>query len=92
MKDSLSIGLYGDRASSLEDDLDPIAGREIDQLFDVQLTSQVRKPFDAIFFDEDRWYEIDTRADVREAENLFARVRNVASRSLIVPNPTPTNA
>ena len=48
--------------------------------------------FDAIFFDEDRWYEIDTRADVRKAEDLFARVRNVASRSLIVPNPTPTNA
>ncbi|HEC13438.1 MAG TPA: phosphocholine cytidylyltransferase family protein [Acidiferrobacteraceae bacterium] len=37
--------------------------------------------FDAVFFDADRWYEIDTRADLREAENLFSRPRSVASRS-----------
>jgi len=28
--------------------------------------------FDAVFFDADRWYEIDTRADLREAEHMFS--------------------
>ncbi|NOZ09779.1 MAG: phosphocholine cytidylyltransferase family protein [Gammaproteobacteria bacterium] len=37
--------------------------------------------FEAVFFDADRWYEIDTRVDLRAAENLFARPRSIASRS-----------
>lgn len=48
--------------------------------------------FDAIFFDEDRWYEIDTSADLREAESLIARIRSVASRSIPIPNPALNNA
>ena len=31
--------------------------------------------FDAVFFDKDRWYEIDTLADLDEAEKLFGRPR-----------------
>ncbi len=29
--------------------------------------------FEAVFFDQDRWYEIDTMADLNEAERMFAR-------------------
>lgn len=48
--------------------------------------------FDAVFFDAGRWYEIDTRTDLREAETLFARPRVIASRSLIVTEPAATLA
>lgn len=48
--------------------------------------------FDAVFFDADRWYEIDTRADLRAAENLFARSRSIGDRSLIVTEPAATLA
>ncbi len=43
--------------------------------------------FDAIFFDADRWYEIDTKMDLRGAENLFTRRRSIASRPLFVTAP-----
>ena len=36
---------------------------------------------DAIFFKADRWYEIDTKADLHAAEKLFAMPRSVARRS-----------
>ena len=39
--------------------------------------------FDAVFFDENRWYEIDTLTDLDEAEKLFRRSRPVP-RSLSV--------
>jgi NDP-sugar pyrophosphorylase family protein len=29
--------------------------------------------FEAVFFDNRRWYEIDTLEDLREAERLFTR-------------------
>ncbi len=48
--------------------------------------------FDAVFFDADRWYEIDTRADLHEAENLFSRLRSIAGRSLMVIEPAATLA
>ncbi len=43
--------------------------------------------FDAVLFDAHRWYEIDTRADLRAAEHLFVRPRSIASRSLMVIEP-----
>ena len=43
--------------------------------------------FDAVFFDAHRWYEIDTRADLRAAEHLFVRPPSIASRSLMVIEP-----
>ena len=43
--------------------------------------------FDAVFFDEDRWYEIDTRADLRKAENLFVQRRVITNRSPMVIKP-----
>ena len=48
--------------------------------------------FDAAFFDADRWYEIDTLADLEEAEKLFGRSRSVPNRSLVVVEPVPTLA
>jgi hypothetical protein len=44
--------------------------------------------FDAIFFDADRWYEIDTLADLVEAEKLFC-MPHLASpdRSLVGLEP-----
>jgi NDP-sugar pyrophosphorylase family protein len=43
--------------------------------------------FDAVFFDADRWYEIDTRQDLRKAENLFTQRRVIANHSLMVIKP-----
>jgi len=43
--------------------------------------------FDAVFFDAGRWYEIDTRADLHEAEKLFAQRRVIASYSQMVIKP-----
>lgn len=46
---------------------------------------------DAIFFDADRWYEIDTIEDLRKAEYLFAP-RSPARRSLNITEPTAPHA
>ncbi len=47
--------------------------------------------FDAVIFDARRWYEIDTRADLRAAEHLFSQPRdNATSRSRISTEPAVT--
>ena len=38
--------------------------------------------FDAVFFDASRWYEIDTLADLVEAEAMFTSPRSIDRRSL----------
>ena len=43
--------------------------------------------FDAVFFDADRWYEIDTLADLDAAEKLFRSRRSTVGRSLVVVEP-----
>ncbi|MCK5922605.1 MAG: phosphocholine cytidylyltransferase family protein, partial [Methylococcales bacterium] len=44
--------------------------------------------FDAVLFDAGRWYEIDTQADLRAAERLFApQPRAIAGRSLMIIEP-----
>jgi choline kinase len=48
--------------------------------------------FDAVFFDADRWYEIDTLADLDEAEELFGRTLLIPSRSPVVIEPVATRA
>jgi choline kinase len=48
--------------------------------------------FGAVFFAADRWYEIDTRKDLRAAENLFARPRSIVSSSLMGIEPAATVA
>jgi len=49
--------------------------------------------FDAVLFDAGRWYEIDTRADLYAAENLFApQPRAIIGRSLLVIEPAVTLA
>jgi len=48
--------------------------------------------FDAVFFDADRWYEIDTLADLDEAEKLFGSRRSTTGRSLVAIEPVPTLA
>ena len=37
-----------------------------------ELVAEGTLSFDAVFFDENRWYEIDTKEDLRKAGNLFA--------------------
>ncbi len=41
--------------------------------------------FDAVFFDANLWYEIDTIADLRAAEKLFVQPRRHATPTLILP-------
>ncbi|MEE8237883.1 MAG: phosphocholine cytidylyltransferase family protein, partial [Gammaproteobacteria bacterium] len=48
--------------------------------------------FDAVHFDVDRWYEIDTLADLKEAEKLFGAPRHVPGRSLAAVEPLPSLA
>lgn len=48
--------------------------------------------FDAVFFDADRWYEIDTLADLDEAEKLFGIPHSTADRSLVAIEPLPNLA
>jgi NDP-sugar pyrophosphorylase family protein len=48
--------------------------------------------FDAVFFDADRWYEIDTLADLDEAEKLFGIPYPTAGRSLVAIEPLPSLA
>lgn len=48
--------------------------------------------FDGVFFDADRWYEIDTTADLCGAEGLFVRPRSAPNRTLIVTEPAATLA
>jgi choline kinase len=47
--------------------------------------------FDAVFFDANRWYEIDTLADLDAAEKLFGSRRSTG-RSLVAIEPVPTLA
>ena len=47
--------------------------------------------FDAVFFDANRWYEIDTLADLDAAEKLFGS-RHSTGRSLVAIEPVPTLA
>ena len=47
--------------------------------------------FDAVFFDADQWYEIDTLADLEEAEKLFGRP-SPPEGSLVTIKPVPTLA
>lgn len=56
---------------------DPPAGRLGDYYEAVfaELVADGTLKFDAVFFDAERWYEIDTTLDLREAEKLFSRPR-----------------
>ena len=61
-----------------------LAGR-LGEYYEVVFSEMVAErtlSFDAVFFDASRWYEIDTMADLREAEMLFTRSRSIARRSL----------
>lgn len=48
--------------------------------------------FDTVLFDAGRWYEIDTKADLLEAENLFARPSSILNRALTVIEPVANHA
>ncbi len=48
--------------------------------------------FDAVFFDADRWYEIDTLVDLDAAEKMFGSRRPTTGRSLVVVKPVPSFA
>lgn len=51
-----------------------IAGERVGEYYEAVFADMVadgRLNFDAVFFDENRWYEIDTVADLHQAELLF---------------------
>jgi len=57
-----------------------------------ELVAEGTLSFDAAIFDADRWYEIDTRVDLHEAEKLFSRHRSIIDRSLKGIEPAATVA
>lgn len=61
-----------------------VAGR-LGEYYEVVFSEMVADrtlSFDAVFFNANRWYEIDTMADLLEAETLFTRHHSLARRSL----------
>jgi NDP-sugar pyrophosphorylase family protein len=46
--------------------------------------------FDAVFFDAERWYEIDNLADLNEAEKLYDQPRSNVSPSSVTNEPRVT--
>ena len=48
--------------------------------------------FEAVFFDVDRWYEIDTLADLDAAEQLYASPVSITDHPLVVIEPVATVA
>jgi len=52
-----------------------------------EMVAEKTLSFDAVFFDANRWYEIDTLADLLEAEMLFTRSRSIVRRSLMDIDP-----
>ena len=56
--------------------------REYYEVVFSEMVAERTLSFDAVFFDANRWYEIDTLADLREAEMLFTRSRSILRRSL----------
>jgi CTP:phosphocholine cytidylyltransferase-like protein len=58
-----------------------VSERRLGEYYEVVLAEMVADGtlcFDAVFFDADHWYEIDTMADLHAAEILFARSRPIA--------------
>lgn len=65
---------------------DYISAQQLGGYYEVALADMVAEgalSFEAIFFDEARWYEIDTLADLREADKLYDRPR-------YIQGPVPT--
>jgi CTP:phosphocholine cytidylyltransferase-like protein len=72
-----------------------VSERRLGEYYEVVLAEMVADGtlcFDAVFFDADRWYEIDTKMDLRGAENLFTRHRSIASHSHFVTTLPATRA
>jgi NDP-sugar pyrophosphorylase family protein len=47
--------------------------------------------FEPVFFDDGRWYEVDTLADLHEAECLFPKSLDSTFHRATLPNPTFTH-
>ncbi len=61
-----------------------VKGR-LDEYYEVVFSEMVADrtlSFDAVFFDANRWYEIDTLTDLLEAEAMFTPLRSIDRRSL----------
>ncbi len=60
---------------------DFISQDRLGEYYEVVFAEMVSKgvlPFEAVFFDADRWYEIDTLADLCEAEKIFTKPKALA--------------
>lgn len=57
-----------------------------------EMVADGTQSFDAVFFDPERWYEIDTRADLKAAEDMFTRLSTIKHRALAVTETMSTVA
>jgi choline kinase len=59
-----------------------IGNRRVGEYYEAVFADMVRDgslKFDAVFFEKNRWYEIDTIEDLHQAELLFTRPRKVTA-------------
>lgn len=71
-----------------------ISQQQLSGYYEIALADMVSEgtlSFDAIFFDANRWYEIDTLADLREADKLYDRPRYVHSSTAVAVEPRASN-
>ncbi len=71
-----------------------ISAQQLGEYYEKALADMVAEgtlSFEAIFFDADRWYEIDTLADLHEADKLYDKPRYVRSPALAVVEPHVSN-
>ena len=88
---SLSLNIW----KNLKEKLDRyILAQRLGEYYETALVDMVAEgtlSFDAVFFDAERWYEIDTLADLHEADKLFDKPRYARSRTLVATEPRVSN-
>lgn len=69
-----------------------IANNRVDEYYEAVFADMVADDtlkFDAVFFDKNRWYEIDTIKDLHQAELLFARApKSISAERWLKPLAT----
>lgn len=71
-----------------------VSAQKLGEYYETALADMVAEgmlSFEAVFFDAERWYEIDTLTDLREADKLFDKPRFVRGRTLVAAEPYASN-
>lgn len=71
-----------------------ISAQQLGEYYETALADMVAEgvlSFEAVFFNAERWYEIDTLADLREADKLYDKPRYVRDRALVASEPRASN-